>query len=95
MGPGYRRYPHPVKGDGICAQLPLRPGPSAVRQQWAYLLAREILQADSIHFLVGQSINEFYQNPLLPSNISIRRSLVEELVSVLRRYQKEVTVEYC
>lgn len=61
----------------------------------AYLLAREILQADSIYFLVGQSINEFYQNPLLPSNISIRRSLVEELVSVLRRYQKEVTVEYC
>lgn len=61
----------------------------------AYLLAREILQADSIHFLVGQSINEFYQNPLLPSNISIRRSLVEELVSVLRRFQKEVTVDYC
>jgi hypothetical protein len=61
----------------------------------AYLLAREILQADSIHFLVGQSINEFYQNPLLPKNISIRRSLVEELVNVLRRYQKEVTVEYC
>ncbi len=61
----------------------------------AYLLAREILQADSIHFLVGQSINEFYQNPLLPKNISIRRSLVEELVNVLRHYQKEVTVDYC
>jgi hypothetical protein len=61
----------------------------------AYLLAREILQADSIHFLIGQSINEFYQNPLLPKNISIRRSLIEELVNVLRRFQKEVTVDYC
>ncbi len=61
----------------------------------AYLLAREILQADSIHFLVGQSINEFYQNPLLPKNISIRRNLVEDLVNLLRRYQKEVTLEYC
>ena len=61
----------------------------------AYLLAREILQADSIHFLVGQSINEFYQNPLLPKNISIRRSLVETLIDVLRVGQKEVTVEYC
>lgn len=61
----------------------------------AYLLAREILQADSIHLLVGQSINEFYQNPLLPKNISIRRNLVEELVSVLRIGQKEVTLEYC
>ncbi len=61
----------------------------------AYLLAKEILQADSILFLVGQSINEFYQNPLLPKNISIRRSLIEDLVSFLRDKQKEVTVEYC
>lgn len=61
----------------------------------AYLLAKEILQADSILFLVGQSINEFYQNPLLPKNISIRRSLIEDLVQFLRSKQKEVLVEYC
>lgn len=61
----------------------------------AYLLAREILQADSIMFLVGQQINEFYQNPLLPKNISIRRSLIEDLVQFLRRHQKDVTIEYC
>lgn len=61
----------------------------------AYLLAKEILQADSVHFLVGQSINEFYQNPLLPKNISIRRNLIEELVQFLRGKQREVTIEYC
>lgn len=61
----------------------------------AYLLTQEILQADSILFLVGQSINEFYQNPLLPKNISIRRSLIEDLVQFLRSRQKEVLVEYC
>jgi hypothetical protein len=61
----------------------------------AYLLAREILEADSIFFLVGQSINEFYQNPLLPKNISIRRSLIEDLVKFLRDKQKEVAIEYC
>ena len=61
----------------------------------AYLLAREILQADSILFLVGQSINEFYQNPLLPKNISIRRSLIEELVQFLRSKQREVSIQYC
>jgi hypothetical protein len=48
-----------------------------------------------LYFVVGQSINEFYQNPLLPKNISIRRSLIEDLVTVLRRFQKEVSVEYC
>ncbi|HEY9832990.1 MAG TPA: hypothetical protein V6D26_20730 [Stenomitos sp.] len=58
-------------------------------------MANEILAADSILFLVGQQMNEFYQNPLLPKNISIRRSLVEELVKILREKQKEVTLEYC
>jgi hypothetical protein len=61
----------------------------------AVMLAREILNADSILFLVGQKINDFYQNPLLPKNISIRRSLVEELVKILQAKQKEVSVEYC
>lgn len=61
----------------------------------AVLLAREILEADSIYFLVGQQINEFYQNPLLPKNISIRRSLIEELVQLLRENQKSVILEYC
>lgn len=61
----------------------------------AYLLAKEILQADSVLFLVGQSINEFYQNPLLPKNISIRRNLIEELAQFLQSHQQEVTIEYC
>ncbi|MEB3827454.1 SpoIIE family protein phosphatase [Phormidium sp. CCY1219] len=61
----------------------------------AVLLAKEILQADSLLFVVGQKINEFYQNPLLPKNISIRRSLVEEVVKLLRDKQKEVALEYC
>ncbi|MDC0831713.1 hypothetical protein CKA32_005673 [Geitlerinema sp. FC II] len=61
----------------------------------AILLAQEILEADSIFFLIGQQINEFYQNPLLPKNISIRRNLVEELVQLLRDHQKEVDLEYC
>ncbi|MGJ3249236.1 MAG: SpoIIE family protein phosphatase [Elainellaceae cyanobacterium] len=61
----------------------------------AYLLAKEILQADSTLFLVGQRINEFYQNPLLPKNISIRRNLIEELVQFLSSRHKEVSIEYC
>lgn len=61
----------------------------------AVLLAREIIEGDSIYFLVGQQINEFYQNPLLPKNISIRRNLIEDLVQLLRSQQKEVMIEYC
>lgn len=61
----------------------------------AVMLVREILEADSILFILGQKINDFYQNPLLPKNISIRRNLVEELVKLLRDKQKEVSLEYC
>jgi hypothetical protein len=61
----------------------------------ATLLAQELLQADSIFFLVGQSINEFYQNPLLPRNLSLRKSLVLEISQLLKDYNKEVLVEFC
>jgi hypothetical protein len=61
----------------------------------ARLLAEEILRADFLYILVGQRINEFYQNPLLPKNISIRRSLVEEIAAYIRGINKEVMLEYC
>lgn len=61
----------------------------------AYLLARELLIADSIHFLVGQSINASYQNPLLPKNISVRRYLVEQIANTLSALHKDIHIDYC
>ncbi|MFO0891896.1 MAG: SpoIIE family protein phosphatase [Isosphaeraceae bacterium] len=61
----------------------------------ARMLAEEILRADFVFFLVGQRINEVYQNPLLPKSISIRRNLVEELAQLIRGMNKEVVIEYC
>jgi len=61
----------------------------------AVLLAREILTADIIHFVVGQSINEFYQNPEFSKHISIRKNLIRELIFLLNQRGKDVTVEYC
>ncbi len=66
-----------------------------VDRNGARLLAEEILRADLVYFLVGQRINEFYQSPLLPKSISIRRSLVEELAQLIRGMNKEVFIEYC
>jgi hypothetical protein len=59
-----------------------------------YLLTRELLSSDAIDFLVGQSINPVYQNPLLPKNISIRRHLIERISELLTRYHKDVRIEY-
>jgi len=61
----------------------------------AGLLAAEMMQADHIRFLVGQSVNPYYQNPLLPKNISIRTNLVGMLATELRRYGKSVEVVLC
>ena len=61
----------------------------------AALLTRELLQADSVSFLVGEQMNPYFQNPLLPRGVSIRRNLVIQLIDKLKGYRKEVTVEWC
>ncbi len=61
----------------------------------AVLLAAEMMQADHIRFLVGQSVNPYYQNPLLPKNISIRTNLVGMIATELRQYRKSVEVTLC
>jgi hypothetical protein len=61
----------------------------------AVLLARELLEADSIDFLAGERVNPVYQNPLLPRSVSIRRSVVTQIVEVLNGYHKEVKVTWC
>lgn len=60
----------------------------------AVLLARELLNADSVLFLAGESVNPFYQNPQLPRSVSIRRSLVTQIADQLRRFHKDVIVEW-
>ena len=61
----------------------------------AVLLARELLRADSIFFLAGSRVNPYYQNPLLPKSVSIRRSVLDQIVEALRGFHKEVAVEWC
>jgi hypothetical protein len=59
-----------------------------------YYLVRELLSADAITFLVGQSVNPAYRNPLLPRNVSIRTYLVERIAGRLEQANKDVTIEY-
>ncbi len=61
----------------------------------ASLFARELLRADSILFLAGEQVNPYYQNPLLPRNISIRHNLIEQIAEILTGFQKTVQIEWC
>ncbi|MBN8704321.1 MAG: SpoIIE family protein phosphatase [Bacteroidetes bacterium] len=60
----------------------------------ASLLAKELMAADRIRFLVGLQINQYYQNPILPKTMSIRKNLIRELMELLQSYQKQVFVDY-
>jgi len=61
----------------------------------AHLLANELLDADEIHLIVGQQINQYYQNPTLPREVSLRKGMIERFVQTLDRLHKRVRLEYC
>jgi hypothetical protein len=56
-------------------------------------LIRMMLDADSIHFLVGQAVNPAHQNPELPHQLGIRTTIIREVADELRDRGKEVTIE--
>lgn len=59
----------------------------------AALLVNLLLESDVIHFVVGSRINEAHQDPNLPVDIEIRRTIIKRIAKVLEdRYLKEVSV---
>lgn len=57
-------------------------------------LARQLLSADHVKFIVGLKVNPLYQNPMLPLSISLRKYLVEEMAAQLRKVEKSVEISY-
>lgn len=58
-------------------------------------IIRMILESDRIHVLNGTRINVAHQDPNLPVELEIRRSVVKRIVALLEeKFLKEVDVEY-
>lgn len=54
-----------------------------------------LLDSDQIHFIVGTKINEAHQDPNIPVEIGIRRTIIGRLRSALEDiYLKETSLEY-
>ncbi len=54
-----------------------------------------ILKSDNIYFLVGTSINTAHQDPNLPQELEIRRTVIRRIAEVLEnKFMKEVTLEF-
>lgn len=58
-------------------------------------IIRMLLESDQIHVLNGTRINVAHQDPSLPVELEIRRSVIKRIVSLLdEKFLKEVDVEY-
>ena len=54
-----------------------------------------LLNSDVIHFLVGTKINEVHQDPNMPVEIEIRRTIIKKIKDLLEKnYLKKVYLEY-
>lgn len=60
----------------------------------ASLLCAELLAADHILFLLGQSINPAHQSPELPVSLALKPHVVGEIAQILTGMGKRVEMEY-
>lgn len=64
-------------------------------QHAAWKMVNLILDSDKIDFLVGTRINEAHQDPNMPQEIGIRRTLMKRIVEILeKQYAKETHLEF-
>jgi hypothetical protein len=58
-------------------------------------IIRTIVDSDEIHFLVGTSINAAHQDPTLPVELELRRTVVHRISRTLEeKFLKEVTMRF-
>jgi hypothetical protein len=58
-------------------------------------ILKMILECDEIHFLVGTSINVAHQDPTLPVELELRRTVVHRIARTLEeKFLKEITMKF-
>ncbi len=61
----------------------------------AHLIVKHLIESDQIHFVIGTKINEAHQDPSLPMDIEIRRTIIRQIAQVLEnKFLKTVTLEF-
>lgn len=57
-------------------------------------LARVLLDADHVEFLVGKAVNPAHQNPNLPISITLKEQVMQDIARILSELGKEVQITY-
>ncbi|MFP4448420.1 MAG: SpoIIE family protein phosphatase [Bacteroidota bacterium] len=70
------------------SNYPLKKGP-------ADQIVKHLIESDEIHFVIGTRINEAHQDPNLPVELEIRRTVVKKIAHTLEnKFLKEVSLKY-
>ena len=95
-----------LEGVGLCTEgmltlmkakrLLVDATPHALRakRDGASQLARALLMADQIHFLVGRAINPAHQSPDVPPELALKGQMVEDMIDLLEKRNVQVTADY-
>lgn len=61
----------------------------------ADLIVKQIMESDEIHFVVGTAINVAHQDPNLPVELEIRRTVIKKIAGLLEaKFLKEVSLQF-
>ena len=58
-------------------------------------ILERVMRHDRIEFVIGTKVNESHQDPGIPQDLELRRSVIRRMAQALERnYRKKVTVNY-
>ena len=61
----------------------------------ARAILERMMRHDRIEFVIGTKVNESHQDPNIPQDLELRRSVVKRIAAALEKnYRKKVTVDY-
>ena len=68
---------------------------TALKENAVKKISRLLLDSDQIHFIIGTKLNEAHQDPSIPFDIGIRRTIVNRIIKALdENFMKLTTIEY-
>ncbi|WP_245984588.1 hypothetical protein [Biomaibacter acetigenes] len=64
------------------------------KKDGASRLAKIFVDATDLTFLLGKAVNPAHQNPDFPKDLSIKLNIVRDIITILEKMGKNVTVKY-
>jgi hypothetical protein len=82
-------------GETPQALLPVKDDPDVPGKRPADHIVKLVRQIDELNFIIGTRINIAHQDPNLPVELEMRRTVVKQMARLLEeKFLKEVSIRY-